>query len=343
MKRKNITIIIPVIHSIEDLNRCLESINQLVYPKDLFQVAIVDCGMVPGLTPFLANNLPTQEYRAKVLQVPARPLLGPKWLVEQRSNEACNYAVKMMPAQFYIFTEDDCVFMPDWLEKYEDALADEVGTLGGPDILPDGLGWFPKALDYILSSFLGTAGMKGRHNSNSDRYYPRKQNMAIPAQVIKQVGGFPEESLTGGELYLINKIRAAGFKVGFLSDNPVIHRRVTSYINFFRLNAYKATDNVKSLRKQKTFVSSMHFLVFLSTLVIAILGLLSVFSVYTRVLTIIPVVMYIFTLLICGVISTICTRSISVGLGVLLLMPTHHLSLAIGTFLGSFKRIKSNS
>jgi GT2 family glycosyltransferase len=305
MQAIKFTIIVPVIHSLEDLSRCLESLNQLDYPRDRFQIAIVDCRVVPGLAPFLDKYLPTMGCQARLLKLPDKPLRGPKWIVEQRLNEACNHAMKMMPAQVYIFTEDDCTLFPDWLKRYESGLTDEVGALGGPDILPHGLGWFPRALDYILNSFLGTAGSRGGQVSTSEHYYPRRQNMAIPAHLIERVGGFPGENLTGGELYLTNRIRTAGFKIQFLADNPVIHRRVTTYINFFRNNIYKASENVLSLRKQKIFFSSLHFLVFLSTLGVSLLVLLSFFSIYPLILLVIPFVMYIIILLISGIISTI--------------------------------------
>ena len=149
MQKIGFTIIIPVVHSLEDLGRCLESLNQLNYPKNLFQVAIVDCRVVSGLASFVVEKLPKQDYQTRFLQLPNCPLHGPKWLVEQRTNEACNYAIKMMPAEVYVFSEDDCILMPNWLKKFEDALTDEVGALGAPDILCDGLGWLPKALDCI--------------------------------------------------------------------------------------------------------------------------------------------------------------------------------------------------
>jgi GT2 family glycosyltransferase len=342
VERISVTVIITVIHSLEDLSRCLKSLNRLDYPKDLYQVAILDCRVVYGLSDFLSEYLPKQNYNVNVLQLPEKPLKGPRWLIEQRTNEACNHAIKMMPAQLYVFSEDDCTFEPDWLKRYVHALTDEVGALGGPDILPNGLGWFPKSLDFVLNSFFGTAGIRGTSTHASDHYYPRKQNMAVPARVIKQVGGFPQDILVGGELHLTKRIRAAGFKVQFLPDNPVIHRRTTTYINFFRLNAYRATANVKSLRKQKAFTSSLHFLVFLTFLIFVLLGPLSLFSVYLRVLLTTFVVMYGIALVISGFISTIRTHSISTGLGVLLLMPTHHISLAIGTFYGAVKRVDSS-
>lgn len=336
------TIIIPVIHSLEDISRCLESLKKLDYPKDLWQIAIVDCRVVPGLTPFLAKVLPKQNYKVKILQVSDHPLYGPKWLVEQRTNEACNYAIKMMPAQVYIFTEDDCTFMPDWLNKFKDALTDEVGALGGPDILPDGLGWFPKALDCTLNSFFGTAGIRGKSNQDSEYYYPRRQNMAIPERVINRVGGFSEEVLTGSELDLTHRIRTAGFKIKFLADNPVIHRRVTTYITFFRSNAYRAASNVQSLRRQKAFASSLHFFVFLLTVATVLLGLLSLFNIYLRILLMISVATYFIVLCIYGIVSAIRTSSVCVGFGSMWLMFTHHFSLVIGTLFGALKRINSN-
>ncbi len=77
-----------------------------------------------------------------MLRLPERSEIEPNRHIESRLNEAPNYAIQKVSGQCYIFTVDDCTFEPDWLHKIECTVTDEGGALGGPDILPEGMGWF---------------------------------------------------------------------------------------------------------------------------------------------------------------------------------------------------------
>ncbi len=334
-------IIVPILHSLEDLERCLSSLDGLDYPKERFHVVLVDCHIVDGLKQFSTDSLPKYGFRASALFPPDRSTIGPSWLIESRLNEARNYAIQSAPGLCYVFTEDDCTFEPDWLYKIEAALTNKVGAIGGPDILPAGMGWFPRALDCVLNSYLGTAGMRRGDGRRADEYYPRKQNMAIPAWVLNRVGNFPEEKPVSGEIEMASRIRAADLQVKFLPDNPVWHRRVNSLHNFIQLNAYMASENVQCIREHGIFAGSRHFLVLLATMVGALLGVLSMVNSHVRIFVLALAVIYILALLTCAVSSAVRTHSVSVGLGVLVLMPAHHLSLMFGITKGAITRTKT--
>ena len=56
------TIIIPVIHSCEDLERCLTSLQHLDYPQEDFHVVLINCHVFQGLEAFLEMKLPTYTF-----------------------------------------------------------------------------------------------------------------------------------------------------------------------------------------------------------------------------------------------------------------------------------------
>ena len=333
------TIIIPVTHSLENLEWCLASLDHLDYPKDRFHVVLVDCHVVAGLKEFVAT-MPRHEFRCSALSLPERFLRSPSWLHEIRVNEARNYAIQRFLGQCYVFTEDDCAFESDWLHKIEANLADDVGALGGPEILPEGMGWFPRALDCLLNSFLGTAGSRRGDGLKEDWYYPRKVNMAIPTHVLDRIGLFPEEVTSAADVEIAKRIRDVGFQIRFLPDNPVWHRRVTTFRNFVRRNAYTASEKVELLRQKQSFTRSLHFLILVATLMVAVIGLLSLVSNVARILLVALSGVYLLALVSTAVGSAIRTRSITVGLGVLVLMPIHQLSISFGVIKGVVSKLK---
>jgi GT2 family glycosyltransferase len=328
-------IIIPVAHSIRDLRRCLASLATLDYRKDRFQVVLVDCRVVDGMEDFLHKGLSGYGVRVSALSLPVGPSGGKDWFIERRINEARNYAMQKVQGVCYVFTEDDCTFEPDWLQKFEHALSDEVGILGGPDILPQGMGLFPRALDCVLNSYLGTAGMRRGDGNRAKDYYPRKENMALPAAVVARVGAFPEEITIGGEMDIARRIRDADFTVRYLPDNPVWHWRKTTLLNFIRLSAYTAFQKVKLLRRHRSFVMSAHFFVLMATLAVVLLGVASLVAGHARPLIEVLSGIYLSALLLTAASSVMRTRSVVIGLAVFLMLPLHHLSLVSGIVSGA--------
>lgn len=334
------TIIIPVIHSLEDLKRCLNSLNNLDYPSKHFHVVLVDCGVVPGLKQFFDENLPEFGFQVSTLYLTEQAKGELNWFIESRLNEARNYAMQMVPGRCYVFTEDDCMLEPDWLKKLEATLTDEVGAIGGPDILPEGMGWFPRALDFVLNSYMGTAGMRRGKDHKAALYHPRKENMAIPAWVLDRVGKFSEGILFGGEMEIARRIRDSGLKIVYLPDNPVWHRRVTSFFNFVRVTAYMASEKVRLMREQHTFFRSLHFFVLLVAIAGTLIGLSALVSSYAIILFFVLVGIYLAALIATAATSAFRARSVCVGIGVVLLMPAHHLSLMLGIIKGVITRTK---
>jgi GT2 family glycosyltransferase len=335
------TIFVPIIHPLENLKRCMSSLDGLDYPRERFQVVFVDCREVEGVEEFLKENLPEHGFRAVTLSLGARPSTGlPHWLTEGRLNEARNYTVENVPGRCYVFTEDDCTFEVDWLKKIEGALGDGVGAVGGPDLLPSGLGWLPRVIDCVLNSYLGTAGTRRGDGRRKDRFHLRKENMAVPAWVFERVGKFPEKKQLGGEMSLTQLIRKAGLKVLYLPENPVWHRRVTKFSTFFRLTAYMAYEKVRLMREMRTFIPSPHFVVLLAAISGPLIILFSLVNSYARLFIVATACAYLVALIACAVSSALSTRSVSVGLGIFLLIPAHHLGITFGTTKGAFSRIK---
>jgi GT2 family glycosyltransferase len=335
------TIIIPVTHSIEDLERCLYSLGRLRYPRDSFLVALIDCGIINGLEEFLRKSIASYSIRINTFRLPDRLSNRFSWHRDACINEARNYAVKRAPGVCYVFTEDDCMFEPDWLHKFEASLSGETGALGGPDILPGNMELFPRALDCILNSYLGTAGQRRGDSSGADNYHPRKCNMLIPAKVLAIVGDFPEDIVMAGEMYMASRIRDAGFRIEFLPHNPVWHRRVTNLYNFIRSTAHLAYEKVLIMRASMTFYRSLHLLVLLAIMTLFILVFTSLISSHARILLAALTAIYLSALFLTGFLSFVRTHSPVIGMLVFFIMPLHHLGLMYGVLKGAVTGRKS--
>lgn len=330
-------IVMPVIHSLANLEQALTSLAELDYPRENFTVVLIDCRVVAGLALFLQRLNPC-PLTIVTLTLPAIPPLAPRlsWLIEARINEARNAAVKAVKARYYIFTEDDCGFPPGWLCRYEAAVDDDTGA-GGPDLLPPEIKGFPRLLDHLLNSPLGTSRLWRNHlNARQSPLTPCKENMLLPALILEKIGSFPEAKPLGGELEMVARLKAAGFQLKHLNDNPVWHRRVTTILAFFRLSSYIAKQKVVIHKEQRTLFSSLHGLLLLGCGAISGLAIAALVWPPARLLLGGACMIYGGILLSFALVALQQTRSIKLCLGLLLLNPAHHLSIAAGVIRGFF-------
>jgi GT2 family glycosyltransferase len=335
MKVPEFIVVIPVVHSLEDLSRCLSSIDRLEYGRDKFCIVLVNCHIVDGLTQYLRDVLPQYGFQSIALSLPDTSIERPRWFSTARINEARNLATDKVEGMYYVFTEDDCTFEPDWLQKYERELSDETGVLGGPAILPGGMGWFSTAVYMVINSFLGTAQIRRRGNHGGGRFKLYKENMVIPSGVFERVGAFNENISLGSETDMVERIRDAGLRTRFLPDNHVWHRLVTDFRKFVLYTEYNAFEKVRLLRRMRKFSRSTHFIVLLAFVAVFLMGLLSLINGDVRLSIVIIFMVYSFLLFLTSISAALRTQRFFVGIGVLLLMPLYHFSIVSGIVKGS--------
>ncbi|WP_322508478.1 glycosyltransferase [Anaerolinea sp.] len=111
-----VSIVIPVYNGRKTIQTCLEAILQQEYPREQYEVIVVDNNSSDG-TPDLVQKYPVKLVYEKEIQGP---------------HAATNTGVKEAKGEILVFTDSDCVPEPDWLRKLIAPLADSsvVGTGG---------------------------------------------------------------------------------------------------------------------------------------------------------------------------------------------------------------------
>jgi GT2 family glycosyltransferase len=153
-----------------------------------------------------------------------------------------NKAIPHARGEILVFGDDDCNFLPDWLNKLAEVFDREtnIGVVGGSDQTGANEPPFNKALDYVLNSFWGTGGLR-RQGSAIGKYYPKLWNMAIPRAValgvalndndrLSQV--FDESLNVHEDVELINRIEKTGKRIIYAPEVEVIHSRDTTLRSF---------------------------------------------------------------------------------------------------------------
>lgn len=211
------SIIIPVYNRIDEVYDLLCSLS-LQTNKD-FEVIIVEDG----------STSPCKEAIDKYSH-----LLDIKYFY--KSNEgrsiARNYGIEHASGEYFIFFDSDCVIPEKYIETLSAKLKEYyTDCFGGPDAAHETFTDVQKAINYSMTSFLTTGGIRGG-KIQMEKFVPRSFNMGYSRKVWKTVGGFRE--MFSEDIDMSTRIREAGFSIQLIRDAYVFHKRRTSLPKFCR-------------------------------------------------------------------------------------------------------------
>lgn len=146
-----------------------------------------------------------------------------------------NYGITQARSTFYLFFDSDCIIPEDYFEKLQTLRQqDHFDAFGGKDAALKTFTPFQQAVNYAMTSFLTTGGIRSA-KKKIDKFYPRSFNMGFSREVFEKTGGFPEDITPPGEDMILSiRIYEAGFKIASYPELFVYHKRKTSFRKFFR-------------------------------------------------------------------------------------------------------------
>ncbi len=218
-----LSVIVPSYNRREEIAELLASLEAQDLAKDRFEVVVVDDGSTDGTAEMLAELQKKTDLSLSVLHQDHR---GP--------GAARNAGMEKASGDLFVFIDSDCLAPPQWLSTIKHAFDQdpELAAFGGRD---DARLDFPPlllAINYSMTSFLTTGGMRGRKKRLA-KFYPRSFNMGLTRNLYRQIGGF--SSLRHGQdIEFSNRILKSGAKTAYLHDAAVYHKRRTSLQRFFR-------------------------------------------------------------------------------------------------------------
>ena len=107
-----------------------------------------------------------------------------------------------------------------------------VDAFGGPDRAHESFTDVQKAINYSMTSFFTTGGIRGG-KKKLDKFFPRSFNMGIRRTVYEQLSGFRAMRF-GEDIDFSYRIVEAGYKTALIPDAYVYHKRRTDFRKFFR-------------------------------------------------------------------------------------------------------------
>lgn len=239
-----VSIVIPVFNEEEYISACLNSLSELDYPREKYEITLVDNGSTDNSLSIASN------FDVNILHKP-RVKVG----------AVRNYGSKNCKGEIIVFLDSDCVVGTSWLsDGVKWITSNKYDAVGGLFLLRDNPSWIER--NWILNS------------SHSFIY----QNSFIGAcifikkDVFLKVGGFNEDLNAGEDSALTKSLLDSGFKTKIVPELSVIHLGYPSTIlGFIKRQIWHSSDyfdNLSAILTDK--IRLLTFIYFLSILSLAI-------------------------------------------------------------------------
>ena len=206
---ERVSIVIPTLNRADYLDGCLQALADLDYPRDRYEVVVVDGGS-------------TDETPA-VVKKHAANFASLRLLVETKkgSSAARNFGFQHVEHDYVALTDDDAVVHQDWLKNFM-ARADKDKLLVGKVVSYENgnVQYGCRRSTFIGGSIPLPDFLKRFANHGCTC------NMFVPKQVWNTIGGFDEELITAFDdsSFCLHAL-LHGYNVQYVDDAAVFHKR----------------------------------------------------------------------------------------------------------------------
>ncbi len=253
------SVIVPSYNRREEIVELLESFRRLDFPAARCELIIADDGSTDDTAAVVEQFRKDFPFPLKFYRQENK---GP--------GAARNMGMEKASGDFFIFVDSDCTVREDWLKNIDRELqVQQADAFGGRDSFREDFPPLLKAINYSMTSFLTTGGLRGRKGKKLAKFYPRSFNMGLSRELYRRIGGFG--SLRHGQdIEYSNRIICSGAKVIYIDDAVVFHKRRTSIRKFFRQVFNWGVARVNLYKIDPRMLEPLHLLPALATLLVAL-------------------------------------------------------------------------
>jgi glycosyltransferase involved in cell wall biosynthesis len=213
------SIIIPVYNRPEELEELLQSILNQKESNNI-EVIIIEDGSVKK------SNLLIDKYIDQLnLKYYFKKNTGP--------GDSRNYGMERALGNYFIILDSDCLLPENYLSVLSKSLNENYAdAFGGPDAAHSSFSNKQKAINYSMTSFLSTGGLRGAAHETKN-FQLRSFNMGLSKEAFLLTGGFSKQRI-GEDIDLNYRLKDKNLSRLYIADAFVYHKRRTSWFDFFK-------------------------------------------------------------------------------------------------------------
>lgn len=214
-----LSIIIPVYNRPEEVHELLESFLHQTY-QDIYEILIVEDGSDRK------SDEVVKEFTGKLpLHYFSKENTGP--------GDSRNFGMSRANGNYFVLLDSDCIVPNNYLSAIAKSLNHSyVDCFGGPDTAHASFSNIQKAINYAMTSWLTTGGIRGHKNAR-ENFQPRSFNMGLSKEAFEKSGGFGNIH-PGEDPDLSLRLRALGMKTKLIPEAVVFHKRRINFKKFYQ-------------------------------------------------------------------------------------------------------------
>lgn len=211
------SIIIPVFNRPDEIDELLASLMKLEYNQN-FEIVIVEDGST------IKSNTIIEKYSGKLdVSYYFKENTGP--------GDSRNFGMQKAKGDYFILFDSDCIIPKNYLNEVVKAFQiNYVDCFGGPDQALDSFSDIQKAINFSMTSFLTTGGIRGG-SEKINKFQPRSFNMGISKKAFQASGGFGNIH-PGEDPDLSIRLWNLGFETKLFPKAYVYHKRRIDWDKF---------------------------------------------------------------------------------------------------------------
>ena len=169
-----------------------------------------------------------------------------------------NYGAEKATGNYFVFLDSDCVLPPDYFKIiFNQLLLNYKDAFGGPDMAHTDFSDLQKAINYSMTSFFTTGGIRGG-SEKLGKFHPRSFNMGYSRKVFEKTGGFSTMRF-GEDIDMSIRIIKAGFSTSLIKEAAVYHKRRTSLIQFYKQVMNSGIARINLYKRHPESLKIIHF------------------------------------------------------------------------------------
>ncbi len=216
--QRTYSFIIPVFNRPQEILELLDSFSKLI-SHIAFEIVIIEDGST------LKSDKIALGFKNK---------LNISYFFKSNSGpgDSRNFGMQKATGNYFIILDSDCLLPPEYLMEVDKSLTNHfLDCFGGPDAAHSSFTPLQKAINYTMTSFLTTGGIRGS-NKTVQQFEPRSFNMGISKKAFQKSGGFGKIH-PGEDPDLSQRLLKLGFQTGFIEKAFVYHKRRISWSTFY--------------------------------------------------------------------------------------------------------------
>lgn len=316
MKQLSYSFIIPVYNRPNEVEELLQSFSLLTGTIP-FEVVIVEDGSTETSKHIVDN------YNDK---------LSITYFFKDNSGpgDSRNYGMQKASGNYFIILDSDVILPSNYLEEVDAFLKQNFyHCFGGPDAAHQSFSNLQKAINFVMTSFITTGGIRGG-SETVNNFQPRSFNMGLSKNAFMASGGFGKIH-PGEDPDLVLRLHKLNYKTTLIKEAYVYHKRRISWSKFYKqVNKF---GRVRPILNQwhPTSKRLTYWLPTIFSLGLLVAIILLLFGIY------LPIYLYIFYFLLVFILSTISNRNFTIGLQSLLAICIQFFGYGFGFLYATIK------